>query len=76
MAILTRLVKTQIESLSLYNSEQRIRKTIEDAEEYFTFLGEKMGPKFMPPPKPLMTIDDWMGYGKILETKDYWKRPL
>lgn len=24
----------------------------------------------------LVTIDDWMGYGKILETKDYWKRPL
>lgn len=46
MAILTRLVKTQIESLSLYNSEQRIRKTIEDAEEYFTFMGKKEDNKF------------------------------
>ncbi|HHV64301.1 MAG TPA: reductive dehalogenase [Peptococcaceae bacterium] len=24
----------------------------------------------------LVTIDDMMGYGKIVETKDYWKRPL
>lgn len=24
----------------------------------------------------LVSIDDWMGYGKILPTRDYWKKPV
>lgn len=41
MALLARIVKNQIENISLNNSEQRIQKTLDDAEERFTILGGK-----------------------------------
>ncbi|HHV64298.1 MAG TPA: Crp/Fnr family transcriptional regulator [Peptococcaceae bacterium] len=46
MALMTRLVKTQIESLSLYTSEQRIAKTIEDSKKHFTYFGKKEAGKY------------------------------
>lgn len=36
-------------------------------------LGNKLAPILG---GTLATIDDWMGYGKQLDTKDYWKSPL
>lgn len=46
ISYITRLVKTQIESISLKNSDQRIQKTLEDADDNFTILGGKNANKF------------------------------
>jgi len=43
-------------------------------EGYWTHeLGNKLAPIIG---GGLVTIDDWMGYGKVLESEDYWKKPI